>query len=718
MKQFNNIAVNAIFALQVLLLFLVLFESKISLPPLAQIFGRMHPLFLHLPIGFLLTLGLLPLLRGEVSSEAFVKIQGFLLHLTSLTAVATALFGLFLAQEGGYGEGLARHKWTGVGLSWLTYALLLIHIYRPENKRWLKGGLIASLILILFTGHYGANLTHGKGYLLAPLKKEQAIAFTEQSTVYEAAVQPILKQKCFNCHNERKSKGDLVMTSLEKILAGGENGPIWTSGDAAGSSLIQRVNLPQDHEEHMPPEGKPQLTPSEIQLLHTWIQAGANTNQTIGELNPEDSLRQLVNPILKVAAASTTSKPRYTFKPASKELIESLNNPFRSVSSIAANSPALQASIFVRQTYEDRYLEELSAVKEQLVSLNLTNLPIKDQDIQTIAQFRNLEELILNGTDIQGETLADLSAADQLRSLALSNTQIDAKLQETLPKLTALQELYLWNTQLTVEEINNLQQQFPQLKIHSGYRPDPEEKLELSAPILKNKERVLAADEKIVLKHNFPGAVVRYTTDGSEPDSLRSPVYEAPFAIENFTTLKTKAYRDGWLSSPIAEYALFEKGLPVDSVVLLETPSPQYTGKGGATLNDNVKGEPRNFRNGAWLGYQDSPFSALFYLDDPKKRIEKVIVSYLQSMGSHIMPPVYIEVWGGDRPDQLRLLNKISPKAPNKYQPNAVKTLSLEIEPSSYRCYKVIAERVKSLPAWHSNPKAKGWVFVDEVFFY
>ena len=42
---------------------------------------------------------------------------------------------------------------------------------------------------------------------------------------YQSQVRPILKERCFKCHGEKKQKGKLRLDSLERILAGGESGP-------------------------------------------------------------------------------------------------------------------------------------------------------------------------------------------------------------------------------------------------------------------------------------------------------------------------------------------------------------------------------------------------------------------------------------------------------------------------------------------------------------
>ena len=50
------------------------------------------------------------------------------------------------------------------------------------------------------------------------------------------------------------------------------------------------------------------------------------------------------------------------------------------------------------------------------------------------------------------------------------------------------------------------------------------------------------------------GATIRFTTDGSDPDSS-STVYGAPININSSTTVKAKAFKSGWADSSIASAA-------------------------------------------------------------------------------------------------------------------------------------------------------------------
>ena len=264
MKLFQRILSNLSFFIIVMLLFLLFFQNKVSLPPVLQSVGRMHPLLLHLPIGLLIISFILWLGRNSIESISFEKIFTLVLNVTAFTAALTALMGFFLSREGGYDqEILFKHKVLGIITAALAYALLLIYQSGPQKKVLFGVSMIASLLVMIIGSHFGSTLTHGEGFVLQPLKGEEDMKeekITDSSSLYAAAVRPILKSKCFSCHNQKKAKGGLIMTSEEKILEGGKNGPVWKSGDALNSHIIQNVNLPEEDKKHMPPKGKPQLT--------------------------------------------------------------------------------------------------------------------------------------------------------------------------------------------------------------------------------------------------------------------------------------------------------------------------------------------------------------------------------------------------------------------------------------------------------------------------
>ncbi|MCA9200624.1 MAG: DUF1549 domain-containing protein, partial [Planctomycetales bacterium] len=87
-------------------------------------------------------------------------------------------------------------------------------------------------------------------------------------------VQPLLKSRCFDCHVSGNEEGGLNLGIRQRVIEGGEHGPILIKGDSQHSRMIHMV-AGLDDVARMPPagEGDP-LTDEEVGLLRTWIDQG------------------------------------------------------------------------------------------------------------------------------------------------------------------------------------------------------------------------------------------------------------------------------------------------------------------------------------------------------------------------------------------------------------------------------------------------------------
>src|SRR5687768_18583035 len=108
MKLFQRILSNLSLFIIVMLLFLLFFQNKVSLPPSMQVIGRMHPVLLHLPIGLLVISFIIWIGRKNIDTISFQRIFILVLHVTAFTACLTALMGFFLSREGGYDRSEER----------------------------------------------------------------------------------------------------------------------------------------------------------------------------------------------------------------------------------------------------------------------------------------------------------------------------------------------------------------------------------------------------------------------------------------------------------------------------------------------------------------------------------------------------------------------------------------------------------------------------------
>jgi uncharacterized membrane protein/mono/diheme cytochrome c family protein len=719
MKRLKEITPTFLFAAHILLVFLLIFQGKVHLPAWMQPLGRMHPMLLHLPIGLLLIAGLLWWVKKEFDPMAVQKILDGVLSLTAITAVTTALLGFFLSREGGYPNGLLQwHLWSGAGLSFLTYGLAIYSDRLYAQPRFMGYAVLLSVAVLVMTGHFGASLTHGEDYLFPQVDKEEQVVITKASPIFVGAVAPILRAKCYSCHNDQKLKGGLNMTSIENLQRGGKHGALWMSGAAAKSHLIERIHLGMEEKKHMPPQGEPQLNPEEARLIFAWIQAGADYGKSLAGLSPTDSLRKLAEPFFNRSTKVAISPPRvYDLPFAAEKTIQKLSTPFRSVTSLATGSPALQVDFLVRQAYDPKQLSELEAISAQLVSLDLSNMPIKDEAIKTLGQFKVLEKLLLNNTDLTGATLGDLKSCKQLRVLGLSGTQVDKRIFDVLRQMPSLQKVLVWNTKITPQEVVAFQKKNRKPVFYIGFIENDSLLLQLNAPTLVNEDFVLTDKIPVVFKHSLKGTVIRYTIDGVDPDTTSSTLYTKPLFINGYTEIKTRATKDKWIASNVVGYSFFKSGIRADSAILTTTPEPEYPGTGAKTLINQKKGIIENFKDTAWLGFRHRPFSSMFFFK-PNMTVKTITLSLGINIGSYIFPPQEVEIWGGHGAGKLKLIKTLKPVQPTGYAPNRTLGIQVALPPGkSYTTFKIIARPVPKLPAWHSGKGDVGWVMIDEVFF-
>ena len=93
---------------------------------------------------------------------------------------------------------------------------------------------------------------------------------TAREHFFEQNVRPLLAEKCYSCHGDKKQKGGLRLDSLEAILKGGESGPALVAGKPKESLIVEAINY---EGLEMPPNGK--LAPEKVDVLTRWVSFGA-----------------------------------------------------------------------------------------------------------------------------------------------------------------------------------------------------------------------------------------------------------------------------------------------------------------------------------------------------------------------------------------------------------------------------------------------------------
>lgn len=471
-------------------------------------FGRFHPLIVHLPIGFLLIAGLLEIDRLTRRNSVSPHTITLILFWSAVSATLACVFGYLLSQGGGYdADTLQQHQWAGIGVAafaWVAWAMKSENLGRRIRLAPVLylPALSVALVLLLAAGHQGGNLTHGSDYLTqyapGPVRalvglppRTAKIAFkpitdVNQALVYDQIVNPILQERCVQCHNAGKSKAGLRLDTPEQIKKGYEDGPVFVAGKGTASELVKVCLLAEEDDHHMPPKGKPQLTDSQVALLTWWIDQGAPFDKKVSDVQVNDAIRPVLaslgggGPVETGATSVATTghapgapapvSPVLTMKvpPADPNVVDQLRKLGLLVMPLSKEQNQLEVSAVNAHGFSDAQAALLPKLSNQIVWLKLGDTEVTDATLAQVAQLKNLQKLHLEQTKVTDAGMRNLKRLANLEYLNLYGTAVsDAGLAE-LANLKSLKTVYLWQTKVTELGIANLKKVLPNIEVVGG----------------------------------------------------------------------------------------------------------------------------------------------------------------------------------------------------------------------------------------------------------
>ena len=409
----------------------------------AAVFGRLHLLILHLPIG--LVIGI-----AALESLAILRRRGggtvppALLWLNAAVALVAVVSGLKLSQESGYGgTTLTIHLWLGIAVAVVAIAVAVVHSTlsadAPTGRvRGYRASLAGLLLLVILAGHYGGTMTHGEGFVLGPLGAgagEMAAKTVDFSPLGPASeegfvhVAPILAQSCASCHSGSNAKAGLSLQDFASLKRGSEIGEVVLSGTPADSELLRRITLPEGDPERMPPEGRRQLTEDQIEIVRAWV--------------------------LGTGPQGSISTPTAA---GGESALTALRATLAHAAAISDDSDLLWIDMSYAQPPLDelQIMDLLRPLATRIAELTLTGCAVTDDFGALAAEMPKLRRLVLHETPVTDALVATLAAHPGLEELVLTKSAVTNGSIEHLQAMPALKRVYLWGSKVTAEGAKRL----------------------------------------------------------------------------------------------------------------------------------------------------------------------------------------------------------------------------------------------------------------------
>lgn len=235
------------------------------------------------------------------------------------------------------------------------------------------------------------------------------------------------------------------------------------------------------------------------------------------------------------------------------------------------------------------------------------------------------------------------------------------------------------------------------------------ENLITPAPYISKGDVAFKTETSVQLAAPSENATIYFSLNGDEFE-----IYQSPIKLTEKSVLKTYSEKDGIKSSTLTtEFFKIDPNVSIQ----LKTPfANQYNAGGNDALIDGIKGA-RDFRTGAWQGYQDQDVIAIVDLGKVRP-IGTINVNFLQDQRSWIFLPTEVECYVSDNPRNFyKSLPKNVFKAKDASEEIKIENASFNMQNYSARYVKIVAKNIGPVPEWHLGfpYDGKAWLFIDEI---
>lgn len=198
--------------------------------------------------------------------------------------------------------------------------------------------------------------------------------------------------------------------------------------------------------------------------------------------------------------------------------------------------------------------------------------------------------------------------------------------------------------------------------------------------------------------------IIRYTTDGTEPD-MTSEIYATAIPITKNFTLKAAVFNsEKQLGSVFTQPILFHKALGKEISLNVE-PSKKYAGSGSQGLINGISGSNTRINDEEWLGFDGEDLEIVIDLGE-ETAIKTIETRFHKAPHQWIHAPKQM-MFGVD-------INNMSVQVDLPENDASIQTAQINVDVTTRYIYLKIPN-FGIIPEGYSGAGHKAWTFIDEI---
>ncbi|MBO6879870.1 family 20 glycosylhydrolase [Winogradskyella sp.] len=204
------------------------------------------------------------------------------------------------------------------------------------------------------------------------------------------------------------------------------------------------------------------------------------------------------------------------------------------------------------------------------------------------------------------------------------------------------------------------------------------------------------------LKTLTDGKTIRYTLDGSEPDS-KAQIYKSQLPITESTMLKSAVFKEKkQLGKTFTQDINFHKAVGA-KITIDKEPHKAYSGSGAEGLINGINGSDSRYGDKEWLGFWGEDIEITIEFDSPKE-IETISTRFHNGNGQWIYAPLEVEIEVEEEIEKIKLQTNDKNIVEFKLKKELKgKTIKLKIP------------NYGTIPEGKQGGGNKAWTFIDEI---
>lgn len=216
--------------------------------------------------------------------------------------------------------------------------------------------------------------------------------------------------------------------------------------------------------------------------------------------------------------------------------------------------------------------------------------------------------------------------------------------------------------------------------------------------------------ESIYLTSSLPNATIRFTEDGSQPNT-QSNVWKDELSIFKPTLIKAQLFDKNGAYGQVWEQWVNVNLATGKSITFKNAPQTPYLPTDSYALSNGIIGTHR-YNTGQWIGFRGEDLEVVVDLGKSQS-VQEIGISVLKYHWQRMWEPTELSFWISEDGKAYEKVGSFK-----DFPENAINTVSLKVPNKTARFIKVIGINKGTIPAGEYGAGAKAWLIVDELFIY